>query len=725
MSLKLNENNIEEIVNAMTLEEKAKLVVGVGIPGFLGNPPSRVQGAAGETHSVPRLGIPSTVMADGPAGVRIDPIREGSKETYHATAFPIASLLSSTWNREIVRKVGAAMGREAREYGVDFLLAPALNIHRNPLCGRNFEYYSEDPLLSGEMAKAFVEGVQSEGVGACLKHFVANNQETNRLTIDTIVSERALREIYLKGFEIALKAKPWTVMSAYNKLNGTYCSQNKKILTDILRNEWKFDGFVMTDWFAGDDPVEQMKAGNDLIMPGKVNQIRAEREDEVQEIIKAVKEGRLDEEILNRNVKNILKIIVKTLSFRGHKPSNKPDLEAHAKIAYEAAVEGMVLLKNENSALPLNKESKIALFGTAQIETIKGGTGSGDTHPRYVISIVDGLMERGFQIDEDLLNAYKDYIKAMRNKEEYKIRKGLFGQPIMPKLPEMDLLKDNMVEEAAERTDAGIIVLGRISGEGSDRKPEKGDFYLSDDEQELIEIVSKAYHSRNKKVVVILNIGGPIEVMSWRDKVDAILLAWQAGQEMGRAVADALSGKVNPSGKLPTTFPKDYWDVPSSKNFPGDPPDDPKKVVYEEGIYVGYRYFDTFDVEPAYEFGYGLSYTTFNYENLKLEKNEDSIHVSFDIVNTGGIPGKEVAQVYVRAPRNDVERPFQELKGFVKTKLLNPGERERVTVSVDITSLAYFDEKTNKWILEEGTYEIRVGASSRDIRLSDFIDVKT
>jgi len=725
MSLKLNENNIEEIVNAMTLEEKAKLVVGVGIPGFLGNPPSRVQGAAGETHSIPRLGIPSTVMADGPAGVRIDPIREGSKETYHATAFPIASLLSSTWNREIVRKVGAAMGREAREYGVDFLLAPALNIHRNPLCGRNFEYYSEDPLLSGEMATAFVEGVQSEGVGACLKHFVANNQETNRLTIDTIVSERALREIYLKGFEIALKAKPWTVMSAYNKLNGTYCSQNKKILTDILRNEWKFDGFVMTDWFAGDDPVEQMKAGNDLIMPGKVNQIRAERDDEVQEIIKAVKEGRLDEEILDRNVKNILKIIVKTLSFRGYKPSNKPDLEEHAKIAYEAAVEGMVLLKNENSTLPLNKESKIALFGTAQIETIKGGTGSGDTHPRYVISIVDGLMEREFQIDEDLLNAYKDYIKTMRDKEEYKIRKGLFGQPIMPKLPEMDLLKDNTVEETAERTDVGIIVLGRISGEGSDRKPEKGDFYLSDDEQELIEIVSKAYHARNKRVVVILNVGGPIEVMSWRDKVDAILLAWQAGQEMGRVVADILSGKVNPSGKLPTTFPKDYWDVPSSKNFPGDPPDDPKKVFYEEGIYVGYRYFDTFDVEPAYEFGYGLSYTTFNYENLKLEKDESSIHVSFDIVNTGGILGKEVAQVYVRAPKDDVERPFQELKGFVKTKLLNPGERERVTVSVDIASLAYFSEKTNKWTLEEGTYEIRVGASSRDIRLSDFIDVKT
>ena len=724
MLLKLNENNIEEIINSMTLEEKAKLVVGIGMPGFFGNPPSRVQGAAGETHSIPRLGIPSTVMADGPAGVRIDPVREGSKTTYHATAFPIASLLSSTWNREIVREVGAAMGREAREYGVDFLLAPALNIHRNPLCGRNFEYYSEDPLLSGEMAKAFVEGVQSEGVGACLKHFIANNQETNRLTIDTIVSERALREIYLKGFEIALKAKPWTVMSAYNKLNGTYCSQNKKILTDILRNEWKFDGFVMTDWFAGDDPVEQMKAGNDLIMPGKVNQIRAEREDEVQEIIKAVKEGNLNEEILDRNVRNILKIIVKTLSFRGYKPSNKPDLEEHAKIAYEAAVEGMVLLKNEDGTLPLNKESEVALFGTAQIETIKGGTGSGDTHPRYVVSIVNGLMERGFQIDEDLLKTYKDYIKTMRNKEEYKIREGLFGQPVMPKLPEMDLLKDNMVEEAAERTDVGIIVLGRISGEGCDRKPEKGDFYLSDDEQELIDIVSKAYHVRNKRVVVILNVGGPIEVMSWRDKVDAILLAWQAGQEMGRAVADILSGKVNPSGKLPTTFPKDYWDVPSSKNFPGDPPDDPKKVVYEEGIYVGYRYFDTFDVEPAYEFGYGLSYTTFNYENLKLEKDGSSIRISFDIVNIGEVPGKEVAQVYVRAPKGEMEKPFQELKGFVKTKLLNPGERERITVSVDIASLTYFNEKTNKWVLEEGTYEIRVGASSRDIRLSGFIDVR-
>ncbi|HIP92360.1 MAG TPA: beta-glucosidase, partial [Thermotoga sp.] len=535
--------------------------------------------------------------------------------------------------------------------------------------------------------------------------------------------ERALREIYLKGFEIALKAKPWTVMSAYNKLNGIYCSQNKKILTDILREEWKFDGFVMTDWFAGDDPVEQMKAGNDLIMPGKVNQIKSEREDEVNEIIKAVKEGILDEKILDRNVKNILKIIVKTPSFKGYKYSNKPNLEKHAEIAYEAAVEGMVLLKNENETLPLSKKAKVALFGTAQIETIKGGTGSGDTHPKYVVSIVDGLIENGLQVDEELLRAYKDYIKTLRDKEEYKIRKGLFGQPIIPKLPEMDLIKDFPLDEVAERTEIGIIVLSRISGEGYDRKPEKGDFYLSNDEQELIEIVTKIYHSKNKKVVVILNIGGPIEVVSWRDKVDAILLAWQAGQEIGKAVADVLLGKVNPSGKLPTTFPKDYWDVPSSKNFPGDPPDDPEKVVYEEGIYVGYRYFDSFDVEPAYEFGYGLSYTTFCYENLKLKKDKDNIYVSFEIVNTGEIPGKEIAQVYVRMPNSNVERSFQELKGFVKTKLLNPGEREQITIRISIDSLSYFDEKMNKWILEKGVYEIRVGASSRDIKLLNYINV--
>ena len=703
---------MEELVSKMSLEEKVKLLVGVGMPGLFGNPPSKVPGAAGETHAIERLGIPSAVLADGPAGVRILPKREGDEKAYHATAFPVATMLASTWNPEVVEKVGAAMGEEAREYGVDILLAPALNIHRNPLCGRNFEYYSEDPLLSGEMAAAFVKGVQSQGVGACLKHFVANNQETNRFVIDTIVSERALREIYLRGFEIAVKkAKPWVVMSAYNKLNGEYCSENWWLLTKVLRDEWGFDGFVVTDWYAGEDPVKQVEAGNDMIMPGKAYQVRPGRKDEIEELIKAVREGRLSEEIIDRSVKRVLKVLARTPAFKGYKYSNQPDLEAHAKIAYEAAAEGVILLKNDG-ALPLSGDHKVAVFGTGQIETVRGGTGSGWTYPRYVISILDGMRERKIKVDEKLAELHRRYIEEMRQKEEYKIRT-FFGQPIAPRLPQ-DFLSVEDAEEIAERNNVAVIVISRISGEGADRKAEEGDFYLAKDERSLIEKVSRAFRTRGKKVVAVLNIGAPIEVASWRDLVDAILLVWQAGQETGRVVADTLIGLINPSGKLPVTFPKDYADVPSW-TFPGEPRDNPQRVVYEEGIYVGYRYYDTFGVEPAYEFGFGLSYTKFEYYNLHVNLENNKVKVSFDVLNAGDYAGKEVAQVYIKAPKGRLEKPFQELKGFHKTKLLKPSEVERVEVEVDVRSLASFDGRN--WVVEKGEYEVRVGTSSRDIRL--------
>ena len=703
---------MEELVSKMSLEEKVKLLVGVGMPGLFGNPPSKVPGAAGETHAIERLGIPSAVLADGPAGVRILPKREGDEKAYHATAFPVATMLASTWNPEVVEKVGAAMGEEAREYGVDILLAPALNIHRNPLCGRNFEYYSEDPLLSGEMAAAFVKGVQSQGVGACLKHFVANNQETNRFVIDTIVSERALREIYLRGFEIAVKkAKPWVVMSAYNKLNGEYCSENWWLLTKVLRDEWGFDGFVVTDWYAGEDPVKQVEAGNDMIMPGKAYQVRPGRKDEIEELIKAVREGRLSEEIIDRSVKRVLKVLARTPAFKGYKYSNQPDLEAHAKIAYEAAAEGVILLKNDG-ALPLSGDHKVAVFGTGQIETVRGGTGSGWTYPRYVISILDGMRERKIKVDEKLAELHRRYIEEMRQKEEYKIRT-FFGQPIAPRLPQ-DFLSVEDAEEIAERNNVAVIVISRISGEGADRKAEEGDFYLAKDERSLIKKVSRAFRTRGKKVVAVLNIGAPIEVASWRDLVDAILLVWQAGQETGRVVADTLIGLINPSGKLPVTFPKDYADVPSW-TFPGEPRDNPQRVVYEEGIYVGYRYYDTFGVEPAYEFGFGLSYTKFEYYNLHVNLENNKVKVSFDVLNAGDYAGKEVAQVYIKAPKGRLEKPFQELKGFHKTKLLKPSEVERVEVEVDVRSLASFDGRN--WVVEKGEYEVRVGTSSRDIRL--------
>ncbi|NHV98294.1 MAG: beta-glucosidase [Thaumarchaeota archaeon] len=703
---------VPDIVSRMTLEEKARIVVGIGIPGMFGNPPPRVPGAAGETHPVERLGIPSAVLADGPAGLRINPRRENDDKTYHSTAFPVETMLASTWNRELLEAVGRCVGEEVREYGVDILLAPAMNIHRNPLCGRNFEYYSEDPLLTGEMAAAFVKGVQSQGVGACLKHFAANNQETNRFLIDTLVSERALREIYLKGFEIAVKkSKPWTVMSAYNKLNGEHCSQNEWLLTRVLRCDWGFEGFVMTDWFAKDDPVEMMRAGNDMIMPGKANQVDPSRKDEVEAIINAVREGRLNEETLIRNVKNILRVLVNTPSFKGYEYSNKPDLDAHARVAYEAGVEGVVLLKNDG-ALPVGKDAKIALFGTGQIETIKGGTGSGDTHPRYVISILDGMREKRLRIDEELAETHAKYLAEIRSRAEYRIEKTMFGEVFKP-VPQ-DFLGEEEISRFAERNDVAIIVISRISGEGYDRKPEKGDFYLSDDERTLVERVSKAFHQHGKKVVALLNIGSPIEVASWRNMVDGILLTWQAGQETGRIVADIVSGERNPSGKLPTTFPMDYSDVPSW-SFPGKPRENPQRVVYDEGIYVGYRYYDSFGVEPAYEFGFGLSYTSFEYRGLMVEVVNNRVIVSFEVENTGSLPGKEVAQVYVRAPKGRVDKPFQELKGFHKTRLLNPGEKEGIRVELDFDMLASYDGE--KWVVEKGEYEVRVGSSSRDIRL--------
>ncbi|MEN3043323.1 MAG: glycoside hydrolase family 3 protein, partial [Fervidobacterium sp.] len=407
--------DIEKVISQMTLEEKIHFVVGVGLLGIEDNPKPKVKGAAGETFEILRLGIPRTVLADGPAGLRIDPERENDEKKYYATAFPVETMLASTWNREILKKVGEAMGEEVREYGVDILLAPAINIHRNPLCGRNFEYYSEDPFLAGELAASFVEGVQSQGVGACLKHFVGNEQETNRMTVDTVVSERALREIYLKPFEIAIKkSKPWTIMSSYNKLNGNYTSQHKWLLTNVLRYEWQFDGFVMTDWFAGDDGTKQVASGNDLIMPGKSHQVFKHRRNEIDDIRKALENGELTEEVLNERIRNILKVLVKTPSFRRYTYSNNPNLEKHAQISYEAGCEGVVLLKNDN-VLPISESTPVALFGTGQIETIRGGTGSGETHPPYTISFLDGFVEASLNIDRELEDFYRKKVEEMRN----------------------------------------------------------------------------------------------------------------------------------------------------------------------------------------------------------------------------------------------------------------------------------------------------------------------
>lgn len=722
---------LKSVIAAMTLEEKVKLIVGMGFniegipPGMLppmdpaDNIAEKVVGAAGRSHAVSRLGIPTLTLSDGPAGVRINPIRhKDSTKTYYATAFPVGTLLASSWDTALVKRVGVAFGHEVLEYGIDILLAPGMNIQRNPLGGRNFEYYSEDPIIAGNMAASFVKGIQSNGVGTSIKHFAANNAEFNRMNLNTFISERALREIYLKGFEIAVKkAQPWTVMSSYNYINGTYTSESKDLLTTILRNEWGFKGYVMTDWFGGKNAVAQVNAGNDQLMPGTTIQTK--------EIIEGVKSGKITMAQLDKNVTHILNIILKSPTFKGYKYSDKPDLKADARVSRMAATEGMVLLKNSDNVLPLSGTKSVALFGNTSYDLIAGGTGSGDVNKAYVISVDKGFANAGYKVDVSLSGAYKTYIadqKAKRPKP-----KMMFLAP--PPIGEMPL-SENLLKEQAKKSDIGIITIGRLAGEGGDRK-EADDFNLTATEQNMISDVSKAFHDNGKKVVIILNIGGPVEVASWRDKVDGILLAWDPGLEGGNAIADVMSGKVNPSGKLPATFPMAYADVPNSKTFPGKElpgaksanplMGNPSEVTYDDGIYVGYRYFNTFDVKPAYEFGYGLSYTKFDYGKLKLSSDnfKGKITASVLITNKGNVAGKEVVELYLSAPHKNLDKPESELKGFVKTRLLKPGEAQLVSFTLDARDLASFNTATETWVAEKGDYKVKIGASSMDIKKSE------
>ncbi|MFN8258542.1 MAG: glycoside hydrolase family 3 C-terminal domain-containing protein [Bacteroidales bacterium] len=745
---KLGKSTVKEIISAMSLEEKARLVVGTGMimdlpdsivkkfpggknpfapaPGStgVGMSANLVNGSAGQTAGIERFGILQTVVADGPAGLRISPTRKNDTKTYFCTAFPIGTLLASSWDKEMVYKLGQVFGNEVHEYGVDVVLGPGLNIQRNPLCGRNFEYYSEDPFLTGKIASSIVNGIQSQGVGTSIKHFAANNQETNRNTVNTILSERALREIYLEGFRITIEeANPWTVMSSYNLINGTYASESPDLLTTILRNDWNYKGMVMTDWFGGKNAVAQMIAGNDLLMPGM-------GQNDV--IVKAVNEGKLDIKYLDANVERILNYILKTPRFNGYKYSNAPDLKAHALLAREAAANGMVLLKNDKSSLPFDtKIKKIAAFGNASYETVIGGTGSGDVNEAYTISLADGLKNAGFTVNEPLVKIYADYIKVTRDNQPKP--NNPFAMLMGAKLPVAEMPVDEaLATKMAGENDIAIITIGRNAGEGQDRK-EEDDFNLTKTELEAINNITKAFHAKGKKVVVVLNIGGVVETASWKNIPDAILLAWQPGQEAGNAITDVLTGKVNPSGKLTASFPLIYNDDPSAKNFPGiELPDNgpktggmsfgmgkPAKVVYEEGIYVGYRYFNTFNKPVSYEFGFGLSYTDFTYSNLKLSASsfKDKLLVSVDIKNTGKMAGKEVVQLYISAPAKELDKPESELKGFEKTRLLKPGESQTITFEINARQLSSFDTKTSAWQAEKGNYEVKVGASSKDIKL--------
>ncbi|MGY4535829.1 beta-glucosidase [Mucilaginibacter sp. UYNi724] len=724
----LGKSPIQQIINAMTLEEKAKLVVGNGfsMPGAgptIGQTQDKVSGAAGTTYAIPRLGIPSIVVSDGPAGVRIDSVRKGNPgKTYYATAWPVGTLLASSWDTALVRKVGAAFGHEVKEYGIDVLLGPALNIHRNPLGGRNFEYFSEDPLVAGTMAAAMVNGIESNGVGTSIKHFAVNNQETNRNTVNAIVSERALREIYLKGFEIAVKrSQPWTVMSSYNLLNGTYTSESHDLLSTILRKEWGFKGSVMTDWFGGKNAVAQMNAGNDLLMPGGKAQTQA--------IMDAVKSGKLSVAVLDKNVSRLLSLVLMSPTFKGYKHSDKPDLKKDALIARAAAAESMVLLKNDAQSLPLKLAThNVALYGINGYEMIAGGTGSGDVNKAYKISLKQGLAKAGYAVDKDIETVYTDYLTDYAKKNP---KKGFFQEFMnpTPAAPEYAMDKDMMAKKAAV-TDIAILAIGRNAGEGRDRKTEN-DYELSGAEKDMLKDLIEAYHAQHKKVIVVLNIGGVIDIQPVKKYADAILLVWQPGLEGGNAITDVLTGKVNPSGKLATTFPANYKDEPSAKNFPGKEfPEKattgmmgmkaiPAEVTYEEGIYVGYRYYNTFKKATAYEFGYGLSYTGFAYSNLSLSNPTftGKITVSVKVTNTGKVAGKEVAQLYLNAPAKSMDKPAEELKGFAKTALLQPGASQVLMFSINAKDLASFNTKQSAWVAEAGTYNVKIGASSDDIKL--------
>ena len=749
-----DEQKIKGIVSKMTLTQKAQLLIGTGmyfelpdsIKKMMGpmfkqeentDPEYKamvdrirtfVPGAAGNSSEYPSLGITTQVLCDGPAGLRISPIREGVDGTFYCTAFPIGTVLASTWDTELVTSVGKAMGSEVKEYGADVLLAPALNIQRDLLCGRNFEYYSEDPLIAGKMAAAMVNGIQSNGVGTSIKHFAANNSETNRMSVNTIVSERALREIYLKGFEIAVKeAQPWTVMSSYNKINGIYASESHDLLTKILRNDWGFKGYVMTDWGGGSDVTAQMIAGNDMIQPGTPKQI--------DELLAAVKAGKLDEKVLDTNVERILRVMLLTPHYNQYKNSNKPNLKAHAAVTRQVATDGMVLLKNEQNTLPFSSKVKnIAAFGNTSYDFIAGGTGSGDVNEAYTISLIDGLKNGGFTAEEELSTLYQQYIKATKATHKPKnFLAALMGgkEPVA----EMEVSKE-LADKMAAKSDIALITIGRNAGEGQDRTTAEGDFSLTATEKAMIQTVTEAFRAKGKKAVVVLNIAGVIEMVSWNQIPDAILLAWQPGQEGGNSVVDILSGKVNPSGKLAVTIPKAYADAPTAKNFPGteiksDVVDNaadlsgfsfmrrvPWQIVYEEDIYVGYRYYNTFNVPVAYEFGYGLSYTSYNYGKLKVDKSSfnGEITASIEIKNSGKVAGREAVQIYVKAPAGQLNKPEQVLVAFGKTKLLNPGESQTLTFKIESKDIASFNDATSAWVVEAGDYQLMAAASSLNIK---------
>ena len=739
----LKAESIDDVINAMTLEEKCHFVLGCGMHF---NDEAKFPGTAGSTFGIARLGIPETYCADSQQGLRMDSKRAWDHRDYYPTDFVASMTLASTWDREAAFKVGQGIGNEVKEFGLDWILSPSMNLIRNVLCGRNHEYYSEDPYLSGTIAAGYVNGVQSEGTAACPKHFIANNQETNRSNNISQMSQRALREIYLKAFEIMIKeSNPWTIMTSYNKLNGPYAVQNHELLTTIVRDEWGWKGMYVSDWGGGDNAVAAMKAGNDMLQPGQDKQYQA--------ILAAAKSGELSMDILNANVKRILEYVVKTHNFKkaGHK-CEKPccvpmcsaeNLKAHAQVVREVGADGIVLLKN-SGILPLTGK-KVALFGCTSYDWISGGSGFGGTSVgHYTVSLIEGMRSAGYEVYKPLIGIYTKHIA---DEEKRLFPNGRPPFSLMPpaRAEEKQFTADEL-NAAIEGSDVAIISLGRKSGEAADRS--ESDFYLKEGEAQLIKAVSEAYHAKGKKVVVLLDICSPIDVASWQDQVDALVCTWQGGQESGFSVADVLSGKVNPSGKLPMTFQIKYGDAYADKNFPanvddktlgamfmwGRNKDDDRKrepqanidfTNYEEDIYVGYRYFDSFGKPVAYPFGFGLSYTTFGYENLSVAEANGVYTIKVDVKNTGNKAGRNVVELFVAAPNSKkANKPEKELRNYAKTKLLLPGESETITMTVSTEELASFNEQASAWKTDAGVYTFMICSSANDVEAKAFAKVK-
>ena len=660
--------NIDIIMKELTLEEKASLCSGLDF---------------WHTKPVERLDIPSVMVSDGPHGLRKNvEDSENPNESIKAVCFPTASALACSFDRTLLETLGKAIGEECQHERLAVALGPGCNIKRSPLCGRNFEYFSEDPYLSGQLAAAHIKGVQSRGVGTSLKHFACNNQEYRRMSVSAEVSERALREIYLAPFETAVKeSRPWTVMCSYNRINGVFSSENKRLLTDILRDEWGFDGLVMSDWGAVNDRVEGIKAGLDLEMPTSY-----EKNDRL--IIEAVKSGRLNESELDKCVRRILEMIDRYLE--NAEPKTLWDMNRHHELARRIESECIVLLKNENEVLPLNKNKKIAFIGKfAETPRYQGG-GSSHINSFKVTSALDAVSEYAEV-------TYAEGYDLTGNSNEILLSKAV---------------------SCAENADTAVIFAGlpdEYESEGYDRSH----MSLPENQLKLIDEICRV----NKNTIVVLHNGSPVE-MPFAGKVKGILETYLGGQAVGGAVCDVLFGKSNPCGKLPETFPIKLSDNPSYLNFPGEG----DKVQYNEGIFVGYRYYDYKNTEPLFPFGHGLSYTAFEYSDFKLSHSEinDGKLLTAEVIvrNIGSRAGKEIVQLYVSGRKSSVIRPLKELKGFEKVEL-KPGEAKKVMFRLDSRAFSYYCEEIGDWYAESGEYEIMVGASSADIRLKDSVYVNT